>query len=101
MTLPKHSVLARKAAILLLSLITSLFAFSSSYAGFQVSGRQLLDSFGNPFVMRGVNHPHTWYRGETGAFADIAATGSNTVRVVLATGGRWNRNDGVDVANGA
>lgn len=70
-----------------------------SHAGFSVSGKQLLDGNGNNFIMRGVNHPHTWYRGETSSFANIAATGSNTVRVVLSTGGRWTRNDGSDVAN--
>ncbi len=78
--------------------LTTLCSLSAQ-AGFSVSGKQLLDANGNPFLIRGVNHPHTWYRGETGSFADIAATGANSVRVVLATGGRWTRNDGGDVTN--
>jgi len=82
-----------------LSIMLLLFVNTSMLAGFSVSGKQLLDANGNNFIMRGVNHPHTWYRGETNAFEHIAATGANTVRVVLATGGRWTRNDGADVSN--
>ena len=58
--------------------------------GFQVKGPQLLDANGNVFVMRGVNHAHTWYStGLNTAIPAIAATGANTVRIVLATGDRW------------
>lgn len=71
----------------------------NAVAGFSVSGTQLLDGNGQPFVMRGMNHPHTWYLGETSAFANIAATGANTVRVVLSNGDRWTRNSKADVAN--
>src|SRR5688572_17491591 len=71
----------------------------SALAGFSISGRQLLDNNGNNFIIRGINHAHTWYPGNTASFADIAATGANTVRVVLATGGQWTRNSGADVAN--
>jgi mannan endo-1,4-beta-mannosidase len=39
--------------------------------------------------MRGVNHPHVWYTGQTSSFAAIKAAGANTVRVVLGTGKRW------------
>jgi len=72
---------------------------SQALAGFTVSGTQLLDGNGNNFIMRGVNHPHAWYTGQTGAFADIAATGANTVRVVLSNGHQWTRNSESDVAN--
>jgi mannan endo-1,4-beta-mannosidase len=81
------------------SLLLLFFISSLSHAGFSVSGKNLLDANGNNFVMRGVNHPHTWYLGETSSFANIAATGANTIRVVLSTGGRWTRNGGADVAN--
>lgn len=80
-------------------LLSSVFIHSYVFAGIQVSGTDILDGTGSRFIMRGVNHAHTWYRGETGAFADIAATGANTVRVVLANGTQWARNDGNDVAN--
>lgn len=77
-----------------------LVAFASNvHAGFTVSGTQLLDDNGEAFVMRGINHPHTWFTGETGAFADIAGTGANTVRVVLSDGQQWTRNSAADVAN--
>lgn len=84
---------------LLASLLLSFFITTTSHAGFSVSGKKLLDGNGNNFIMRGVNHPHTWYLGETSSFANIAATGANTIRVVLSTGGRWTRNNGADVAN--
>lgn len=41
-------------SVLWLSLTSTLV-----FAGFSVSNGQLLDAKGNPFVMRGVNHPHT------------------------------------------
>ncbi|WP_239692457.1 cellulase family glycosylhydrolase [Microbulbifer mangrovi] len=69
------------------------------WAGFSIDDGRLLDGNGTPFVMRGVNHAHTWYPGRTAqALTDIANAGANTVRVVLASGGRWNRNSGADVA---
>jgi mannan endo-1,4-beta-mannosidase len=68
--------------------------------GFHVSDGRLLDANGNDFVMRGVNHAHTWYPGRTGqALRDIKALGANTVRVVLSSGDRWTKNDTADVAN--
>jgi mannan endo-1,4-beta-mannosidase len=42
--------------------------------------------------MRGINYPHAWFRDRWQvALPAIAATGSNTVRIVLADGGQWNR----------
>lgn len=67
-------------------------------AGFSVSGTQLLDGNGKPFIMRGINHPHAWYNYRTKAFADIAATGANTIRVVLSDGQQFTRNSQEDVA---
>ncbi|MFI6760089.1 cellulase family glycosylhydrolase [Micromonospora sp. NPDC050417] len=86
----------------LLALVLSVLAFippAHAAAGFTVSGGQLLDANGNPFVMRGVSHAHTWYPGQTGAFASIKSLGANTVRVVLSTGARWTQNSASDVAN--
>lgn len=51
--------------------------------GFNVSNGRLYDANGNDFVMRGVNHPYAWYKGQNNSFADIKRLGSNTVRVVL------------------
>ncbi|MBQ0826399.1 cellulase family glycosylhydrolase [Streptomyces tagetis] len=66
--------------------------------GLHISGGRLLEGNGNDFVMRGVNHAHTWYPGRTGSFADIKALGANTVRVVLSDGHRWTRDTPADVA---
>ncbi|WDG32897.1 cellulase family glycosylhydrolase [Streptomyces sp. CA-278952] len=66
--------------------------------GLHVSDGRLLEANGNDFVMRGVNHAHTWYPGETQSLADIKAFGANTVRVVLSDGHRWTRNGPDEVA---
>ena len=68
-------------------------------AGFTVSGSRILEANGNAFVMRGVNHAHTWYADKLGSLADIKALGANTVRVVLSSGDRWTRNEASDVTN--
>ncbi|WP_436995208.1 cellulase family glycosylhydrolase [Streptomyces sp. enrichment culture] len=70
----------------------------ASAAGLHIEDGRLLEANGNDFVMRGVNHAHTWYPGETQSLADIKETGANTVRVVLASGHRWSENSPQDVA---
>ncbi|MFE9438527.1 cellulase family glycosylhydrolase [Streptomyces sp. NPDC006602] len=67
--------------------------------GLHISDGRLLEGNGNDFVMRGVNHAHTWYPGETQSLADIKALGANSVRVVLSDGHRWTENSAADVAN--
>jgi hypothetical protein len=49
--------------------------------------------------MRGVNYPYTWFQSRPTQqdLAAIAATGSNTVRLVLSTGGQWARVNGPQV----
>ncbi|MFV0132125.1 cellulase family glycosylhydrolase [Streptomyces sp. HMX87] len=66
--------------------------------GLHISDGRLVEGNGNDFVMRGVNHAHTWYPGETQSLADIKALGANTVRVVLSNGHRWTENTPEDVA---
>ncbi|TXS52976.1 beta-mannosidase [Streptomyces sp. t39] len=66
--------------------------------GLHISDGRLLEANGNDFVMRGVNHAHTWYPGETQSLADIKAKGANSVRVVLSDGHRWSENSPADVA---
>lgn len=68
--------------------------------GLHVSGTQLLERNGTPFVERGVSHAHTWYTSQTPtAIPAIRAAGANALRVVLSDGHRWTRNDPTDVAN--
>ncbi|MET8527930.1 cellulase family glycosylhydrolase [Micromonospora sp. NPDC005172] len=86
----------------LLALLLAVLAFGQpahAAAGFSVAGGKLYDANGAEFVMRGVNHAHTWYPQQTSSFADVKALGANTVRVVLASGDRWTRNTNADVAN--
>ena len=67
--------------------------------GFKVSGTALLDANGNTFVMRGINHPHAWFRDKDDtALEAIAATGANCVRLVLANGIQWEK-DSVENIN--
>lgn len=85
----------------LAAVVTSLFVVAPparAAAGLRVSGTAIVESTGDRFVMRGVNHPHAWYPGQTRAFADIKALGANSVRVVL-SGGRWTTSTAADVAN--
>ncbi|MFJ3670566.1 cellulase family glycosylhydrolase [Streptomyces sp. NPDC090106] len=104
-------MLARAAAVLSLVVAAALFpAATSAQAraddppaaeaiGLHISEGRLLEGNGNDFVMRGVNHAHTWYPNETQSLADVKALGANTVRVVLADGHRWTANSAADVAN--
>ncbi|WP_327696881.1 cellulase family glycosylhydrolase [Streptomyces sp. NBC_00459] len=66
--------------------------------GLHISNGRLLEGNGNDFVMRGVNHAHTWYPTQTQSLRDVKALGANTVRVVLADGHRWTKNSADDVA---
>ncbi|GAA0250442.1 hypothetical protein GCM10010492_58260 [Saccharothrix mutabilis subsp. mutabilis] len=73
---------------------------AAAATGFTVANGRVLDANGNDFVLRGVNHAHTWYAHTTPqALKDIKALGANSVRVVLGSGDRWARNDATDVGN--
>ncbi|MEV4278155.1 cellulase family glycosylhydrolase [Actinoplanes xinjiangensis] len=88
-------------AAVLVTLTASVLTFvTPAYAatGLHVSGRNIVEANGSTFIMRGINHMHTWYAGQTGSFADMKAAGANTVRVVL-SGGRWTANTAADVTN--
>lgn len=62
--------------------------------GFRVDGTKLIDVNGNEFVMRGVNHSHCWFRQyDDTALKAISDTGANTVRLVLADGVQWSKDN--------
>ncbi|GIE78283.1 hypothetical protein Aph02nite_42330 [Actinoplanes philippinensis] len=88
------------AAVLVTLTAAVLTVVTPAYAatGLHISGRNIVEANGSTFVMRGINHMHTWYAGQTGSFADMKAAGANTVRVVL-SGGRWTANTAADVTN--
>ena len=84
-----------------IALVASVLTFTGpAYAatGLHISGTTIVESNGATFVMRGINHEHTWFTSQTSSFANIKATGANTVRVVL-SGGRWTANSAADVAD--
>ena len=93
-----HPCSLSRAALHYFVFFTVLMSFKS-FAGFSVSGTQLLDANGQVFVMRGVNHPHAWYTDKTASIADIAAIGANTVRVVLSNGDKWSKTSQSEVDN--
>jgi len=67
--------------------------------GFYVDGGVLYDANGNSFVMRGINHAHTWFTDKLFVALDaIEDTGSNCVRIVLSNGEQWNENTADTVA---
>lgn len=71
---------------------------SSTEQGFYVEGSTLYDAGGNPFVMRGVNHMHTWFVDEMAVTARaLEETGSNCVRIVLSNGEQWDENKADEV----
>ncbi|MEH1164416.1 cellulase family glycosylhydrolase [Micromonospora sp. CPCC 205539] len=89
------------ASAALLTVLVAVLAFGQpahAGAGFSVAGGKLYDANGTEFIMRGVNHAHTWYPQQTSSFANVKALGANTVRVVLSSGDRWTRNSNADVA---
>ncbi|MFI2038332.1 cellulase family glycosylhydrolase [Streptomyces bottropensis] len=102
-TSPARIPRAATLAAALLGLLLPLFVLGTpahaAPPGFRIENGRLLERSGNDFVMRGVNHAHTWYPDRIGSLAHIKAKGANTVRVVLSSGDRWTRNDTADVAN--
>ncbi|MCD0258758.1 glycoside hydrolase family 5 protein [Xanthomonas melonis] len=87
--------LAQRAVLL----VAGLALTSLAHAGLSVSGTQLRESNGSALVLRGINLPHAWFADRTDtALAQIAATGANSVRVVLSSGHRWNRTPEAELA---
>ncbi|WP_174880707.1 glycoside hydrolase family 5 protein [Metabacillus niabensis] len=97
----------RKSFVFILGLFfvfsTSLFFFHSeakAATSFYVSGNTLYDATGKPFVMRGVNHGHSWFKNDSAtAIRAIASSGANTVRIVLSNGTQYTRDDMNTVKN--
>lgn len=86
-----------------LVVVLVLFVYSSGLAsaqsGFHVKGTELLDKNGDPYVMRGVNHGHSWFKQDLEeAIPAIAETGANTVRIVLSNGQQWEKDDASELA---
>lgn len=78
-------------------LMTSALSFSA-VAGFSVDTGVLVDANNNPFVIRGINHSHTWFPQATSkALEDIASSKANTVRVVLSNGEKWTYNSAFEI----
>ena len=97
-TAPRVAAVVAALLGLLLPLLSLATPAQAAATGIHIQNGRLLEANGNDFVMRGVNHAHTWYPGETQSLADVKRLGANTVRVVLSDGHRWTRNSAEDVA---
>jgi mannan endo-1,4-beta-mannosidase len=76
----------------------SFFALSA-FAGFSIQSGFLVDNNGNEFIMRGINYPHVWYTSQTAtSIPNIAATGSNCIRIVVGSGQQWGPTPAAEVA---
>ncbi|GAA0927647.1 cellulase family glycosylhydrolase [Virgisporangium aurantiacum] len=82
---------ARLALLLILAPLFVVFTAGPAQAatGIRISGGRLVEANGTELVLRGINHAHVWYQSQTSSFANIKATGANSVRVVLGSGQRW------------
>ncbi len=87
--------------VMIFSVAMSVGAETASAAsGFYVSGTTLYDSTGKAFKIRGVNHAHSWFKSDSAvAMKAIAATGANTVRIVLSDGSKYTKDDASTVSN--
>ncbi|GIE99387.1 cellulase family glycosylhydrolase [Paractinoplanes rishiriensis] len=86
----KRKLITIVAAVI--ALAASVLVFNSTAhaaTGLRISGTNIVEANGQRLIMRGINHPHVWYTGQTQSFADMKAAGANTVRVVLGSGKRW------------
>ncbi|WP_433005389.1 cellulase family glycosylhydrolase [Kribbella sp. CA-294648] len=70
------------------AVVAALAADTPAAVGLRVNGTRVVEANGATLVMRGVNHPYAWYKTQNSSFANIKATGANTVRVVLSSGHR-------------
>lgn len=76
-------------ATLLSCVLSAAIARSADAAvGIRVTNGRLVEANGTPLVLRGINHPFTWFQSQNASFAAIKAAGANSVRVVLSSG-RW------------
>lgn len=92
-------LLALMTAWTLLAAMPGLERTAHAASGFYVSGTTLYDANGKPFVMRGVNYAHTWFKNDLNtAIPAIAATGANTVRVVLSNGSQYTKDTAQNVS---
>lgn len=100
-SLRKRAVSISLAIALICSLGITLVAQEVRAAsGFYVSGSVLYDSTGKPFKIRGINHGHSWFKNDSAtAMKAIAATGANTVRIVLSNGQQYTKDDANAVSN--
>ncbi|MFF7451738.1 MULTISPECIES: cellulase family glycosylhydrolase [unclassified Streptomyces] len=98
-TAPRSATVLAALVGLLVPLLGLAAPAQASPTGFRVQNGRLLEASGHDFVMRGVNHAHTWYPNRITSLSHIKAKGANTVRVVLASGDRWTRNTAADVAD--
>lgn len=82
------------ALALAVGVVLATLVVQASSAGLRTSGTKILDARGAPLVLRGINYPHSWFKGESErGLRRVAHTGANAVRIVLSDGGQYVRDD--------
>ncbi|MBZ4683109.1 MAG: beta-mannosidase [Fusobacteriales bacterium] len=68
------------------------FKINNSKNGFYIENGKIFDAKGYNFIMRGINHAHTWFPDKLDStLKNISDTNANTVRIVLSNGQKWTK----------
>jgi mannan endo-1,4-beta-mannosidase len=89
---PRVAVLATGLCLVLSVMVAARPAYAA--VGIRVTNGRLVEANGTPLILRGINHPFTWFASQNSSFATIKAAGANAIRVVLSSG-RWQTPNGV------
>ncbi len=81
-----------------ISLTAGFYPALAEENGFYVKNGRVLEYNGSDFIARGINYPYAWFAGNwNSSVTGIAATGANSVRVVLSNGKRWTKTSSATV----
>lgn len=74
-----------------------LVANPAFHHGLRIVNGRVVEANGTDLVMRGANYGFVWNPDKTQTFADVKATGANSIRVLFGIGVRWPANTVDDV----
>lgn len=80
-----------------LILFFGIFA-SPAIAQISIKDGRIIEKSGNDFIMRGINHGHTWSKDKTkNVLINVSKTKSNTIRIALSNGKIWDKSTKAEV----
>lgn len=74
-----------------------LVADPNFHHGLHIVNGRVVEANGDDLVLRGINYGFLWAPSLTNTFADVKATGANSIRVLFGIGVRWPANTADDV----